>query len=133
MSSRDDKLWAEEHWRSLGAALAGRRIQCLLPWGTEEERRRCVRIAAAIGGALVPRHMSLAELASLARKARFVVGVDTGLAHLAAALQVPVIGLYGGSDPALTGLYGGKWVRNLGKFGKPPTVAEVLEALEPML
>jgi len=133
MSSRDDKLWAEEHWRALGVALAGRRIQCLLPWGTEEERRRCVRIAEAIGGALVPHRMSLTELASLARKARFVVAVDTGLAHLAAAVQVPVVGLYCGSDPALTGLYGGKWVRNLGNVGKPPAVAEVLAALEPPL
>jgi heptosyltransferase-1 len=133
MSSRDDKLWAEEHWRSLGAALAGRGIQCLLPWGTEEERRRCTRIAAAIGGALVPQRMSLTELASLARKARFAVAVDTGLAHLAAALQVPVVGLYCGSDPALTGLYGGKWVRNLGDAGKPPAVAQVLEAVESLL
>ncbi len=133
MSSRDDKLWAEEHWRSVGGALAGRKIQCLLPWGTEEERRRCVRIAAAIGGAVVLRHMSLAELASLARKARFVVGVDTGLTHLAAALEVPVIGLYCGSDPALTGLYGGKWVRNMGNTGAPPTVAQVMEAVEPLL
>lgn len=131
MSSRDDKLWAEEQWRSLGTALAERGIQCLLPWGTEEERRRCVRIAAAIDGAVVPRHMSLTELAGLARKARFVVGVDTGLAHLAAALEVPVVALYCGSDPALTGLYPNKM--NLGNSGSPPSVAEVLKALERLL
>lgn len=138
MTSRDDKLWPEEQWRSLGAKLAARGIQCLLPWGSEEERRRCARIAVAIPGAVVPRHMMLAELASLASKARFVVGVDTGLAHLAAALEVPVVGLYCGSDPALTGLYpggahGGKWVRNLGNAGAPPRVAEVLGVLEPLL
>ncbi|MEK6245406.1 MAG: lipopolysaccharide heptosyltransferase I [Pseudomonadota bacterium] len=138
MTSREDKLWPEAHWCSLGAALEARGVQCLLPWGTEEERRRCERIAAAVRGAVVPRRMTLAELACLARKALCVVGVDTGLAHLGAALDVPVVGLYCGSDPALTGLYpgglhGGNWVRNLGNVGTPPTVAEVLEVLEPLL
>jgi heptosyltransferase I len=133
MTSRDDKLWPEEHWRALGTALEGRGMHCLLPWGNVEEKRRCARIATAIRGAVVPRRMTLAELAALTRKARCVVGVDTGLAHLAAALDVPVVGLYCGSDPGLTGLHGGKWVRNLGNAGKPPPVAQVLEALEPLL
>ena len=46
MTSREDKLWPEEHWRALGAALEARGVQCVLPWGSEEERRRCNRIAA---------------------------------------------------------------------------------------
>jgi heptosyltransferase-1 len=129
MTSRDDKLWPEEHWRALGNALASRGLACLLPWGTEEERRRCARIAAAIPGAVVPQRMALAGIARLARDARFVVGVDTGLAHLAAALEVPVVGLYCSSDPALTGLHGSGRLWNLGKAGEPPTVQAVLEAL----
>jgi heptosyltransferase-1 len=133
MTSRDDKLWPEEHWRALGNALEARGLHCLLPWGTEEERRRCARIATAIRGAVVPRHMGLTELANFARRAQCVVGVDTGLAHLAVALNVPVTGLYCGSDPALTGLHGGKWVRNLGNRGTPPAVADVMHALEPVL
>lgn len=132
MTSRDDKLWPEEHWRSLGGWLEARGVHCLLPWGTEEERRRCGRIATAIPGAVVPQHLSLAGLARLARSAHCVVGVDTGLAHLAAALNVPVVGLYSGSDPALTGLYGNGRVLNLGGVGKPPAVAQVQAALEAM-
>lgn len=130
MTSRDDKLWPEEHWRSLGAWLEARGIHCLLPWGTEEERRRCARIASAIRGAVVPPRMPLAELARLARGARCVVGVDTGLAHLAAALEVPVVGLYCGSDPALTGLHGNDRVRNLGGAGRPPAAPDAIAALE---
>ena len=129
MTSRDDKLWPEEHWRSLGSALEGRGIRCLLPWGTEEERRRCARIASAIPGALVPQHMTLAEIARLARAAHCVIGVDTGLTHLAAALNVAVVGIYCGSDPALTGLHGSGRLRNLGTAGRPPAVRDVLEAL----
>jgi heptosyltransferase-1 len=62
MTSRDDKLWPEEHWRSLGGALQSRGLHCLLPWGTEQERRRCARIATAIAGAVVPRRMTLTEI-----------------------------------------------------------------------
>lgn len=138
MTSRAEKLWPEAHWCSVGKALEARGVRCLLPWGTEEERHRCERIAALLRDALVPRRMTLPELASLASKAKCVLGVDTGLAHLAAALDVPVVGLYCGSDPALTGLYagtvrGGKRVRNLGNAGTPPTVAQVLDALDTML
>jgi len=129
MTSRDEKLWPEEHWRALGNALAGRGFACVLPWGTEEEQRRCTRIATAIPGAVVPQRMPLAEIARLARGAHCVVGVDTGLAHLAAALEVPVVGLYCNSDPALTGLHGSGRLWNLGKAGEPPAVGAVLEAL----
>jgi heptosyltransferase-1 len=129
MTSRDDKLWPEEHWRFLGRTLESRGLHCLLPWGTEEERHRCARIATAIPGAVVPPRMTLAEIAVLASSAHCVVGVDTGLAHLAAALEVPVVGLYCSSDPALTGLRGAGRVWNLGSAGQPPAVQDVLEAL----
>jgi heptosyltransferase I len=129
MTSRDDKLWPEEHWRAVCIALEARGLHCLLPWGNEEEKRRCARIATAVPGAVVPRHMALAELASLAREACCVIGVDTGLAHLAAALGVPTVGIYGSSEPALTGLHGAGAIRNLGGVGRPPVPAEVQAAL----
>ncbi len=130
MTSRDDKLWPEEHWRALGAWLAQRGLQCLLPWGSDEERRRCARIAAAIPGAVVPARLPLAALARLLRRARCVIGVDTGLAHLAAALGAVVVGLYCGSDPASTGLYGNARLLNLGGTGRPPALEEVQAALD---
>jgi len=129
MSSREDKLWPEEHWRALGTGLAARGLQCVLPWGNEDERGRCARIATAIKSAVVPPHLPLKELAALVARAQCVVGVDTGLTHLAAALGVPVLGLYCGSDPALTGLYGGARVRNLGTAGRPSSPMEALAAL----
>jgi heptosyltransferase-1 len=132
MTSRDDKLWQEERWRSLGGTLADRGLHCVLPWGTEQERRRCARIAAAIAGAVVPPRMTLAEIARLVRAAHCVVGVDTGLAHLAAALEIPVAGIYCGSDPALTGLHGAGRIWNLGAAGRPPEVEEVLRVLPPV-
>ena len=130
MTSREDKLWPEASWRALGSALEAQGVQCLLPWGTDAEKRRCERVAATLRGALVPRRMTLVELARLASEARCVIGVDTGLTHLAAALGVPAVGLYRGSDPALTGLCAGAaQVRNLGGSGVTPAADDALAAL----
>jgi heptosyltransferase-1 len=125
MTSRADKLWAEERWVELGRNLGA---PTMLPWGSEPERERAQRISAAIGGTVLPRR-SLEELARLFVGARGVVGLDTGLTHLAAALGVPTVGIYCGSDPALTGLYGAPLARNAGAAGQAPTVAEVLRLL----
>jgi len=133
MTSRDDKLWPEERWRALGTWLLGKGVRCVLPWGTGEEQRRCARLATAIPGAVVLPRMPLADLARLARGARCVVGVDTGLTHLMAALEVPAVGLYCSSNPALTGLYGNGWLQNLGVAGRPPEVADVQRALAGLL
>ena len=70
------------------------------------------------------------ELARLIGSAALAIGVDTGLAHLAAALCVPTIALYITTDPSLTGVYGTGFVRNLGAPGRAPSVAEVLAVAE---
>jgi heptosyltransferase I len=51
---------------------------------------------------------TIGQLIALTRRARIFVGGDTGPLHLAAALEVPVIGLYGPTDPARTGPFGTK-------------------------
>lgn len=130
MTSRADKLWPEARWTELARALAARGVRAVLPWGSAAERARCERLAGTVEGARVPGRMDIAQLARLMRGARGVVGVDTGLSHLAAALGVPAVGLYCGSAPALTGLYGSARARNLGAPGRPPAPAEVLDALE---
>lgn len=125
MTSRADKLWPEERWIELGHALGA---PAVLPWGSAEERARAERISRAIGATVLPRK-SLDELARLFAAARAVVGLDTGLTHLAAALGVPAVGIFCGSDPRLTGLYGAPYARNAGAPGHAPTVQEVLQLL----
>jgi heptosyltransferase-1 len=130
MTSRAGKLWPEAHWRALAATLGARGLALVLPSGSEEERARCERIAGPFPGAICPPRMGISALARLLSGARFVVGVDTGLAHLAAALGVPTIGIFCGSDPVRTGLYGAPRARNLGAPGAPPEPSQVLAALE---
>ncbi|MDX1376584.1 MAG: lipopolysaccharide heptosyltransferase I [Burkholderiales bacterium] len=130
MTSRADKLWPEASWIALGRALAERKLRCVLPWGDADERARCRRIAQAIGWAKVPGRMALDELARLFRGTYGIVGVDTGLTHLAAAVEAPTVGIYCATDPSLTGLYGAPRARNVGGADAAPAVEDVLAALE---
>jgi heptosyltransferase I len=127
MTSRADKLWPETRWIELGRALA---LPAVLPWGSDEERARAERIAHGIGQAVVPAKMALEALAPVLAHARNVVGLDSGLTHLAAALGVPAVAIFCGSDPALTGVYGAARAANVGAPGRPPQVFEVLQALQ---
>src|SRR5258708_20204909 len=73
-----------------------------------------------MGRGAVPDRMSLLELAGIFQKANAVIGVDTGLTHLAAAVGARTVGIYCGSDPALTGLHGSSKAANVGAAGRPP-------------
>jgi heptosyltransferase-1 len=127
MTSRADKLWPEARWIELGRALA---LPIVLPWGSAEERERAERIGGGIGQAVVPQRMTIDALAEVLVNAKGVVGLDSGLTHLAAALGVPTVAIFCGSNPALTGVYGAPRAKNVGAAGKPPQVFEVLKSFE---
>ncbi len=130
-TSRADKLWQERSWERLGLALARQGYAAVLPWGNAAEHARSARIARALPLAVVPPAQSILGLAGMLAGAAAVIGVDTGLTHLAAALARPVVALYCGTNPGLTGVCAGQAarVRNLGSEDAAPDVAEVLAAL----
>ena len=130
VTSAERKLWAQAHWIELGTYFSQSGIGCVLPWGSAAERERGERLAARSRGIIVPPALGLEEAAGLLAGAQAVIGVDTGLTHLAAALGVPTVGIYCATDPAATGLYGCAWAANLGAIGAPPQAAEVIAALE---
>lgn len=100
------KRWPIPEWQALGRWLAAREgLRIVLPWGSEAERLDAVAIAGACDGLVLPR-LGLTALAGWLAHARVVVGVDTGLMHLAAALGTPGLSLYGPTLPQLTGAVG---------------------------
>lgn len=127
-TSRDDKLWPEGAWLALAAALHGRGLRCVLPAGTDAERERAQRLAGGMADGEAAPPMSLTELAALLSGARLVVGVDTGLVHLAAALGRPTLALFCGSDPDLTGVFAGQDAINLGRRGAAPSPEKTIGA-----
>lgn len=129
-SAQAGKQWAQENWIALGRALGDSGLELVLPWGTESERRRAQEIAAHVPAAQVPPRRPLDEVARLIAGASFVVGVDTGLLHLAAALGVPLVAIFAGSEPRLTGPIGAGPIAVLGGQGQPPTAGDVMRAVE---
>jgi len=132
-TSGDYKLWDEANWIALGAAFNSSAVSCVLPWGNERERGRSQRLADKLRAAIVPPLLNLDDLAGLFAGARAVAGVDTGLVHLAAALGVPTVGIYRGTAPAATGIYGCARSLNLGGIGHAPTAAQVIAAVEKLV
>lgn len=122
------KQWPEDRWRQLAAALGGD-SDLVIPFGTEDERARAERIAAATARARVPERAPLDRVAQLIAGASFVVGVDTGLLHLAAALGVPLVAIFAGSEPGLTGPVGAGPSEVVGGKGVAPDVAQIMAAL----
>jgi heptosyltransferase-1 len=130
-TARREKQWPEQHWCEL-VQILGREFDLVVPFGTTEERARSERIAAGI--ARVPDFQPLDEMARTIAGAAFVVGVDTGLLHLAAALGVPLVALYGHSDPKLTGPCGRGPIKVLrATAGQNHPAAEVAAAVRDIL
>ncbi len=128
-TSRDSKLWPETHWIALAQTLQQQGLAIVIPWGSAAERERAQRLAAAIPGALLAPKMNLREAAAMLGHAAAVIGVDTGLTHLANALDVPLVAIYTDTDPALTGVVETARAANIGRAGDIPTVDAVLALL----
>ena len=130
-TSRDSKLWVTDQWITLGKKLQLQGISLVLPWGNEDEKKRAKEIASQVAQALVLPKVGILSLANIIQRSLAVVGVDTGLAHLAVALNKPVIGIYTDTNPILNGLYGEnkKKFKNLGDEYRKVTVQDVLNQL----
>lgn len=132
-TARPEKEWPEADWVALGKTLSARGLALVLPWGTPREKERAERLAAALPGAMVPDRKPLDEVARSIAGASLVVGVDTGLLHLAAALGVPLVSIFVGSRPTLTGPTGSGPIVTLGGHGERCPLADVLGAVEEVL
>ncbi|MEN4827033.1 lipopolysaccharide heptosyltransferase I [Pseudomonas sp. P39-UII1] len=114
------KHWPEAYWRQLAERLGQRKLQVRLPWGNQAEKDRAERIAQGLNNCQVLPKLNLAGVARVLAAAKACVAVDTGLGHLAAALDVPTISLFGPTNPGLTGAYGRVQVHQASDFPCAP-------------
>jgi heptosyltransferase I len=99
------KCWPVERYGEVARELVAEGLKSILNYGPGEEE--LVRAAeAASGGAALAMRCTITELIALTRCARLFVGGDTGPLHLAAAMRVPVVAIFGPTDPARNGPYG---------------------------
>ena len=100
------KHWPEVYWRELAERVVAQGLQVKLPWGSLPEQARAQRIAEGLESVQVLPRLPLASIAEVLAGAQACVAVDTGLGHLAAALDVPTLSLFGPTNPGFTGAYG---------------------------
>jgi lipopolysaccharide heptosyltransferase I len=107
-AGRDAKLWAPARFAELGRALADERLgRVIVLWGPGEEPR-ARSIVESIGGShtLLAPPTDLVTLIALLRRATVVVSADSGPLHLAAAVGISCVGLYGPTSASRNGPYG---------------------------
>jgi heptosyltransferase-1 len=132
-ASRPSKLWPDDRWQAVAAALAQRGLRCVLFWGSPQEELATRARAQGMRNALVAPRLALDQIAAVLAAARVVVGLDTGLSHLAAAVGAPTVGLFCDYDPALVGITGAAPCRSLGGVARAPHADEVIDALHAVL
>ena len=93
-SSRADKTWPLKNWTELGQALMKQGFNIALPQGSEKELEQARKIANTLPGAVVWIKMNLKDLAAHLRACSGVIGVDSGLSHIAEALDLPLVQIY---------------------------------------
>ncbi|WKL54496.1 lipopolysaccharide heptosyltransferase I [Pseudomonas kielensis] len=116
----DTKHWPEAYWRELAERMGHLGMAVKLPWGSPAEKARAERIAQGLRNAEVLPRLNLAGVAKVLAGAQACVAVDTGLGHLAAALDVPTVSLFGPTNPGLTGAYGRSQVHMASDFSCAP-------------
>jgi heptosyltransferase-1 len=99
------KRWPAERYGQVARALAENGVRSILNYGPGEEELASEAEAASHGTAK-PMRCSISELIALTRRAQLFIGGDTGPLHLAAALQIPVVAIFGPTNPARNGPYG---------------------------
>jgi heptosyltransferase-1 len=93
-TSRADKEWPLSHWYELGQRLKATGLDVVLPHGNEEERLRSLALADMLPGAQVWPRLSLDQLTTEMAQCAGVIGVDSGLSHIAVALDLPHVQIY---------------------------------------
>ncbi|MDX1347266.1 MAG: lipopolysaccharide heptosyltransferase I [Thiomicrorhabdus chilensis] len=116
----ETKYWPEEYWIELLNKVNKAGFKVVLPWGNDEEHERALRLSDSLGNGHTPevrvktwvpeQALSLSTVAQVLKFSKGVVSVDTGLSHVAAALEVPMVVLYRVTDPKLVGADGSRVV-----------------------
>ncbi len=99
------KCWPAESFGAVARALRERGLAVIVNYGPGEEALASA-VRESSSGVAVPVKCSIGELIGLTRRASLFIGGDTGPMHLAAALRIPVVALFGPTRPERNGPYG---------------------------
>jgi heptosyltransferase-1 len=106
-TSRVDKEWPVAAWLQLLQIMQPEGVSVVFPWGNKAEKQRVQALQNQADNAVMLPRCRLSELANILLGAEAVIGMDTGLMHVAAALNKQGIALYPVTQVALTGVLTG--------------------------
>jgi len=132
-TARMAKCWSIENWIAVAKVLSLRGLVMVFPWGNPKEKVISEQLAKEVPNAVVPKAFSIQDAFVINAQAKLVIGVDTGLTHLAAVLGVPTIELYIDSPKWKTEGYWSQQVINLGDKQQAPTFEEAITAANLLL
>jgi heptosyltransferase-1 len=132
-ASREDKLWTSQNWQTVFQHLQSCGLTLRVLAGNDAEQARARQLLQGREHAQVLPRMSLTDTARELAGARLMVGLDSGLTHLSAALGRPTIGIYKASSPVRTPLQGSAYTASLGERGQEPAAQTVLSAIDQAL
>lgn len=110
ISSSKDRLWPEPFWQEVLDDVVRAGYDVVLPWWSPEEKERILRLKNNNERIHMIPPLDLTQKAAILAKAVAAISIDTGLAHMAAALNIPNVTLYGPTSAKLTGAYGDEQV-----------------------
>ena len=123
-SSRADKAWPLAHWQVLGQALQAQGFQLALPHANDAELQTAQAVASACPGAVIWPRCDLVELTQRLAACEGVVGVDSGVSHIAVALGLPHVQIYNFDTAWRTGPKGRDWQQSV--FAMPTPSPEAV-------
>lgn len=136
-TSQNSKKYPIVNWAELANYLIKQyKLKIILPFGNEEEKKDCFKIKELIksNDVYIPEvRFDYIELTGLIERSSFIFGVDTGLTHLANALNKKVIAIYVDTDPEKTGIFESRIAKNIGNKNTIPTSLEVIDMFEKII
>jgi heptosyltransferase-1 len=136
-TSKESKKYPKEYWAKLAVYLINNHnLSVILPFGSEQEKIEALEIKALINSenVHVPDNVfDYAKLTVLISNAEFIFGVDTGLMHLANALNKKLIAIYVDTNPEMTGIFESDIAKNIGSKNVIPVVNEITQLFESIM
>jgi len=130
-TSNDKKKWSLTKWVELAKIFETENTKIQLIWGNMKEYEDCLAIYDKTTNTTILPKKSIDKLAEEISFSKLVIGVDSGITHLASALGIPTVCIFKHSFPELTGLKSQeKLSANVGNYNSDPSLEDVLKKIQ---
>ncbi len=121
----ETKCWPEEYWQKLSQLLSAKNLQVVVTYSNLKEQKFVEHLATHNNNVVVIPSMDLEKITCMLANAMAVVAVDTGFAHLAGALGIPVVAIYGATSTIKSGVNGHNCINLQSEYHCSPCLSKV--------